>query len=103
MTLKPVNLIQAAQADLRRRARNIERYARGDNSIEQYAFLAQHVRTARDVSHLLQLAARFAARHPDRGEKSAKKNTRLIYGNRDLLAMSLAMAGGGESEQDRTA
>jgi len=84
--LKPQNLIQAAEADLARRIRNIERHQGIRMSPnEQYAFYAPHVTRAESVEHLL----RLAFKKPTKALLSKKKNTKLIYGNPDLLQAAL--------------
>jgi hypothetical protein len=94
MSLKPRNLIQAAEADLKRRERNRRRHegdwmgAEGD-SFEHYAFHAPHVRRAKNAEHLLELALR----RPAGAFKSKKKNTLLIYGDAELLARALELSG----------
>jgi hypothetical protein len=84
--LKPRNLIQAAEADLRRRAHNKRVYAENlDAAIETYAFYAPHVRAARDAKHLIEIAI---ARNSN-AALTKKKNTRLIYDNVALLREAL--------------
>jgi hypothetical protein len=77
--LKPINALQAAEADLQRRERNA---AAGGPPYEVYAFHRNHVRSAKDPADLI---AR-AARDPDLGKCSAKKNTAMLYGDAELLA-----------------
>jgi len=93
MSLKPQNLIQAAEADLRRRERNVARHKGlplGGFGLktEQYAFHAPHVRRARDAKHLLEMALK----RPGAASKSTKRNTRLIYGDAALLAHAIGIA-----------
>lgn len=94
MSLKPINIVQAAEADLKRRARNKERHTlakqgltiRGYHpEIETYAFLAHHVRRATNVGHLIELAMLNSV------PKTTKKNTILIYGDIELLANALCI------------
>lgn len=89
MPLKPVNLVQAATADLKRRRDNKAR-AEGELSspMEHYAFLGQHVRVARGERHLLRLAYNYVRR---RAVKSQKKSTRLIYSDLALLFEALLL------------
>jgi hypothetical protein len=84
--LKPRNILQAAEADLKRRERNVKRY-QGELSseVELYAFYGPHVRRAKNVGHLLELAIKHGA------PKSKKKNTILIYGDVDLLIRALTL------------
>ena len=92
MILKPMNLVQAAAADISRRSRNIARHEGTlHDAMEPYAFTAAHVRRARDELHLLQLAKRQAMR---RAPKTEKKNTRLIYSDVDLLKKAIAILDG---------
>lgn len=87
-SLKPQNLVQAAEADLRLRTRKLCGEAK---PTEPYAFWRAHVRRARDVEHLIRLAA------TDRGHGlgSAKLHTRLIYEGEQLLRAALGLFGGG--------
>jgi hypothetical protein len=89
MSLKPQNIVQAAEADLKRRERNIKRH-RGELSsdIEHYAFHASHVRRADDVAHLLLIALAHGM------PKTKKKNTIMIYGDPDLLRSALVACHG---------
>lgn len=101
MPLKPQNIVQAAEADLVRRRRNMERAkepepwtTRAEGSMEPYAFHRNHVRKATSALELIELALA----HPDivlgkhgEGEelneepKSAKANTLMIYRDVELL------------------
>lgn len=82
MSLRPRNIIQAAEADLKRRARNKAR----SEGFEHYAFYAPHVRRARDIPHLLTLALKHGA------PNTTKKNTLLIYGDAVLLTAARYLA-----------
>lgn len=88
MSLKPQNLVQAAEADMKRAQRNAisavdaKRFA---VSYEEYAFHRDHVRRARTPMQLLVLALM----HPT--VKTAKPNTKLIYGNAALLLQALRL------------
>ena len=109
MSLKPQNLIQAAEADLRRRRQNIDLQELRDAAkqagapfhyaMEEYAFLGEHVRKAKSAKELLLLALmrpryRAARESPDELELATPKaNTRLIYGNGALLVAALRMLG----------
>jgi len=81
MSLKPQNIIQAAAADLARKRRNAEQAKYRDHAYEQYAFHRSHVRRA-ICAHDLVLLALMDGPVAD---KTAKENTRLIYGNARLL------------------
>lgn len=86
MSLKPRNLIQAAKADLARRERNVLRHeGRLSSDVEHYAFHAAHVRRAKNIGQLLEMALK----RPGVALKSNKKNTRLIYGDPGLLTDAL--------------
>lgn len=83
--LKPRNIIQAAEADLRRAHKNQERAEHNDHHYEQYAFHRQHVRKSRDACELI----RLALMNPTVADNTTKKNTRMIYGNARLLIEAL--------------
>lgn len=85
MVLKPASLIQAARADLQRRARNAEERA---GSYEQFAFHRAHVRKAVDAHDLLVRALM----EPGLGLASGKYNTRLIYSNGALLLKAIHLS-----------
>jgi hypothetical protein len=95
VSLKPRNLIQAADADLARRKRNMRRYelaAQGvdcGDRVELYAFYAPHVRKAKTAHDLIALALNRNAG----ALKCTKKNTRLIYGDLALLRDALTICG----------
>jgi hypothetical protein len=80
--LKPISIIDAAKADLRRRQGN-----RGTGR-EHYAFHRLHVRKASDPAELLAVALRDR----QRGLTSGKRWTRLIYGDEPLLQRALELA-----------
>lgn len=84
MSLKPQNLIQAAEADLKRRLRNTEAVA---TTFEYYAFHKIHVRKAKSAKQLLLLALM------SRPLKTQKPNTMRIYGNAGLLVAALRLLG----------
>jgi hypothetical protein len=86
MVLKPSSLVQAAQADMRRRARNAETAKTlGTQSYEPFAFHRTHVRKAVDAEDLLVRALM----EPGLGRASGKYNTRLIYSNGELLLKAI--------------
>jgi hypothetical protein len=86
--LKAPNLIQAAASDLKRKQRKAEG---AERRAEPYAFHRLHVRKAKEPRELIALAAA----EPERGQASGKRNTRLIYAARELLARALDLLGGG--------
>lgn len=90
MPLKPQNIIQAAQADMARSGRNAERAENKDHEYEHYAFHRKHVRRAHTPAELI----RLALMDPWIAQKSAKPNTRLIYGDGLLLVQALKVAEG---------
>jgi hypothetical protein len=92
MSLKPINILQAAEADLMRRIRNREQAQTG--KCEQYAFQREHVRKAKTIKQLLVCSIM----DPAPGLKSKKKNTLLIYGDGALLVRALRLL---ESEYER--
>jgi hypothetical protein len=104
MSLKPRNIIQAARADIGRRARNVRRHkgaptpGHGDE-VETYAFYAPHVRQSKDEWELIERAWK----RPDRAMLSTKRNTRLIYGDIALLERALKIRGLNGGENDHSA
>lgn len=86
--LKPQNIIQAAAADLRRKARNAEQAKFQDHAYEPYAFHRTHVRRAISARELVLLALMDGPV----ADKTAKDNTRLIYGNARLLVDTMKLA-----------
>lgn len=88
--LKPANIVQAAQSDLRNRSRCVEE---GEWLGRQYAFLSKHVRRSVTPAELIKRAIedRDEEGHSP-AENSAKRNTRLIYGDLDLLREALSAA-----------
>lgn len=91
MKLKPSSLLQAAEADLKRRRRNAAAAdAFGTASYEQFAFHRSHVRKAMDAEDLLVRALM----EPGLGLASGKYNTRLIYGDGGALLEAIYLARG---------
>jgi hypothetical protein len=89
--LKPQNLIQAAEADFDRRTNNLN-VNRGH--YQQYAFHRDHVARAMSVRELLILALMSPPLKTKDGETfldTVKPNTRLIYGNAQLLLAAIRM------------
>jgi hypothetical protein len=83
--LKPQNIVQAAEADLARRNHNAREAELADPSYEPYAFHRLHVRRAGDARELLILALMDSGM----AAKTAKSNTRLIYGDAGLLLSAI--------------
>jgi len=82
MRLKPVNVIQAAEKDLRLRERKqADKAEQGD----MYSFARQHVRKARSAAHLIALAL-F---EPHMVLRTDKQSTMRVYGDRALLRAAL--------------
>lgn len=82
MRLKPINIIQAAAADLKLRER--KRADEADLDVP-YAFARQHVARARSVEHLISLAY-FG---PEIAAKTDKRGTMIVYGDREVLRLAL--------------
>jgi hypothetical protein len=94
MGLKPQNIVQAAEADLKRQRRNLRRaelmpfgLAEDGVSYEPYAFHRKHVRRVHAVRELILLALMDS----NTGAKTAKPNTRLIYGDARLLVDAIKL------------
>lgn len=76
--LTPGAIVQAAEADLRRRQRNKETL----DAKERYAFLAKHVRKD-SVEKMIEAAL-------NSGEiDTTKRNTLMIYADKDVLRRAL--------------
>lgn len=94
MKLKPATIVQAAQADLKRKLRNAETgmqpFGYSGQGYEHYAFHRRHVRRAVDVVDLLVRALM----EPGPGLASAKYNTRLLYGDGGLILAAIKLARG---------
>jgi hypothetical protein len=82
--LKPGAILGAAEQDLRVRK---NKKADIDEPGRPYAFLCAHVRRAKTAGELIELALA----NPDKGLESGKHNTRLIYGDPDLLRAALEL------------
>lgn len=90
MPLKPQNIVQAAEADMQRSMRNAEQAALAKYnavSYEPYAFHRAHVRRARSAHELILLALMNPVM------KTAKHNTKMIYGDGALLVQALRATG----------
>ncbi len=83
MPLKPQNIVQAANADLKRSRHNAEEAKFEKPQYEPYAFHRRHARRAETAHELILLALM------DPMVKTAKSNTRLIYGDAALLVAAL--------------
>lgn len=88
--LTPSSILAAAEEDLRRAERNAGRGERGDGEYEQYAFHRRHVRRAKNVQALLQLALAEI----NLGWASGKHWTRVIYSDPELLEQALNIEAG---------
>lgn len=86
--LKPANLVQAARADRRKVERNTDGSSK---TYLPYAFHRAHVRRSDNERDLIGRA--LADR--DRGLGSGKANTRMIYGDEELLRRALELVVGG--------
>ena len=93
--LKPVNIAQAARADLRLRRLKHERKADDDRP---YSFMRRHVVMARNPVHLIAIAyfARWTL------DDTNKRSTHLIYYDRPLLRQTLIelLQAGADDEQE---
>lgn len=73
---------------MKRAIRNAEQAKYRDHAYEEYAFHRGHVRKARDPVELM----RLALMDPMAAMKTAKENTKLIYGNAGLLLDAVRLA-----------
>lgn len=80
--LKPNNIVQAAEADLKLRERKKEKTAEPG---ALYSFARKHVQRANNVGSLVALAY-F---DPKAAESTDKKSTYIVYKDRDLLRETL--------------
>jgi hypothetical protein len=85
--LKPQNIIQAADMDLRRVNRNKSEAEYQDPHYEHYAFHRKHVHAARDVRELMILALM----NPHVVGNTNKAHMRLIYGDAQLLIEAIRL------------
>jgi hypothetical protein len=85
MSLKPQNLIQAAETDLKRKAHN--KNERGSGYYQQYAFYRLHVRRGKSVADILRLAAQGLP--PSATVR--KRETLIIYAHPLLIWEALGM------------
>lgn len=89
MPLKPQNIVQAAQADMKRAMRNAKQAASSKQykpTYEQYAFHRDHVRRSFNRPADLML---LALMDPTIIKKTTKASTRLIYGDARLLVAAI--------------
>lgn len=90
--LKPQNIVQAAEADMKRAMRNAEQVSISKEfkvHYEQYAFHRDHVRRSFNKPRDLIL---LALMDPTAAMKTAKDNTKLIYGDARLLIAALHLS-----------
>lgn len=87
MPLKPINIVQAAEADIKRSAHNVVEAQYDSPQYEEYAFHRKHARAAETAHELILLALM----DPNAALKTAKPNTKLIYGDAALLVAALRM------------
>lgn len=80
--LKPANIVQAAQSDLKLRDRKREEKA---DPGEPYAFARRHVKRAHSVGHLIALAY-F---EPIVAASTDKRATMIVYQDADVLRLAL--------------
>ncbi len=85
MSLLPQNVLQAAEADLKRGIRSKSRWQRA--SCKPYTFHREHVRRAKTIKQLLVTALM----QPQAGLSSKKRNTKLLYGDGVLLVRALRL------------
>jgi hypothetical protein len=84
--LKPVNILQAAEADMRLLNRKDEGKADPEAT---YSFLSRHVRRARTVTHLIALAYFEPLMDGDGNLRTNKDSTHTIYNDTELLRITL--------------
>ena len=84
MELKPSTIWSTAMEDLKRRENN--RHDSGNPAkMKHYAFHRDHVKKAESANDVI----RAALNEPEKGRRSTKYNTRLIYSDLDLLRSAL--------------
>lgn len=82
MQLKPKMIWDCAMADLGRRERNKQAHV---SDIEPYAFHRKHVEKAASANDII----RAAIKDIGRGQRSSKRDTRLLYSDVELLQKAL--------------
>lgn len=80
--LKPQNIVQAAEADLKLKEKKANKEAEPG---AMYSFARKHIRSASNVGALVALAY-F---DPNAAKKTDKKSTYVVYKDRDLLRETL--------------
>lgn len=85
--LKPQNIVQAAEEDLRKEKRNSIEAEYADAKYEVYAFHRKHVHQARDARELMTLALM----NPQVIGNTTKDKMRLIYGDTKLLIAAIRL------------
>ena len=85
--LKPQNLIQAAEEDLRKENRNKKEAEYQDAKYELYAFHRKHVHAAESARELLVLALM----NPQVVGETTKDKMKLIYGDGRLLVEAIRL------------
>jgi hypothetical protein len=95
--LKPINIAQAARADLRLLELKREKKADDDRP---YSFMRRHVVMARNAVHLIAIAyfARWTL------DDTNKRSTHLIYYDKPLLKQTLIelLQSGADDEEEQT-
>jgi hypothetical protein len=87
--LKPINIVQAAEADLKRIKHNATEAEFQDPHYQHYAFYRKHVHAAKSARELMI----FALMEPHVCTKTNKANMKLIYGNAALLIQAINLCG----------
>ena len=86
--LKPINIVQAAEADLKRIKKNAVEAEYQDPHYEHYAFHRKHVHGAKSARELMI----FALMEPHVVKPTTNKgNMRLIYGDAALLLAAIKL------------
>ena len=85
--LKPQNIVQAAEEDLRKELRNKAEAEYKDAKYELYAFHRKHVHHARTARELMVLALM----NPHVVGKTTKDKMRMIYGDTQLLLAAIKL------------
>ena len=89
--LKPANIVQAAQSDLKLREKKRDEKAEPG---EPYAFARRHVKRAHSVGHLIALAY-F---EPIVAATTDKRSTMIVYQDAEVLRLALlSLLDGGEA------
>lgn len=91
MQLKPGSIAEAAIEDVRRYYRNKRRGQTDNQDYEQYAFVRQHVHKAIKNGDGAPTLLTLAIQNTEDAARSAKRMTRLIYSDVELMAGALAI------------